>query len=44
MQVIIRKAAIGDAKTVAGLAIKMWKSNTIEELTEKFSDSNFPHQ
>lgn len=38
MQVIIRKATIGDAKTVAGLAIKMWKSNTIEELTEEFSD------
>jgi len=38
MQVIIRKATIGDAKKVAGLAIKMWKSNTIEELTEEFSD------
>ncbi len=38
MQAIIRKATIGDAKTVAGLAIKMWKSNTIEELTEEFRD------
>ncbi len=38
MQAIIRKATSGDAKTVAGLAIKMWKSHTIEELTEEFSD------
>ncbi len=29
---------IEDAKTVAGLAIKMWKSHTMEELTEEFSD------
>ncbi len=38
MQAIIRKATSGDARTVAGLAIKMWKSHTIEELTEEFSD------
>lgn len=31
MQAIIRKATSGDAKTVAGLAIKMWKSHTIED-------------
>ncbi len=38
MQAIIKKATIEDAKTVAGLAIKMWKSHTMEELTEEFSD------
>ncbi len=38
MQAIMRKAMSGDAKTVAGLAIKMWKSHTVEELTEEFSD------
>ena len=29
MQAIIKKATIGDAKTIAGLAIQMWKSNTV---------------
>ena len=38
MQAIIKKATIGDAKTIAGLAIQMWKSNTVGELTEEFSD------
>lgn len=38
MQAIIRRAKVEDAKTVAGLAIKMWKSNTIEELTAEFRD------
>lgn len=38
MQVIITRATIDNAKTVAELAIKMWKSHTIEELTEEFSD------
>lgn len=38
MKVIIKKAAIEDAKTVASLAIEMWKSHTIEELTEEFCD------
>lgn len=38
MKVIIKKAAIEDAKTVASLAIEMWKSHTIEELTEEFYD------
>lgn len=39
MKVIIKKAAAEDAKTAAGLAIQMWKSNTIEGLTEEFYDS-----
>lgn len=39
MKVIIKKAAAEDAKAVAGLAIKMWESNTIEGLTEEFYDS-----
>ena len=38
MKAIIRKAAIEDAKTVAGLAAKMWKTHTIEELTEEIND------
>lgn len=36
MKVIIRKAVVEDAKDVANLAIQMWQSNTIEELTEEF--------
>lgn len=36
MKVIIRKAVVEDAKTVAGLAIQMWESNTMEGLTEEF--------
>lgn len=36
MKVIIRKAVLEDAKTVAGLAIQMWESNTMEGLTEEF--------
>lgn len=39
MKVIIKKAATEDAKTVAGLAIQMWESNTIDGLTEEFYDS-----
>lgn len=38
MKVIIEKAAAGDAKTAARLAIQMWESNTIEGLTEEFYD------
>jgi len=36
MQVIIKKAAVEDAKTVAGLAVKLWESHTIEQLAEEF--------
>ena len=39
MKVIIKKAVAEDAKAVAGLAIQMWESNTIEGLTEEFYDS-----
>ncbi len=38
MQAMIKRATIEDAKTVAGLAIKMWKSHTVEELTEEFRE------
>lgn len=38
MKVIIKKAAVEDAEAVAGLAIQMWKSHTIEELTDEFRD------
>lgn len=38
MQAIIKKATIEDAKTIAGLAIQMWKSNSIGKLTEEFCD------
>ena len=38
MKVIIKKADVEDAKAVASLAIQMWKSHTIEELTEEFCD------
>ncbi len=38
MQAIMKKAAIDDAEAVAGLAIKMWKSNTMEGLSEEFRD------
>lgn len=33
---VIRKAISEDAATVAGLAIQMWESNTMEELTQEF--------
>lgn len=35
---IINKANVDDAKAIAELAIQMWKSNTIEGLTEEFND------
>lgn len=35
---IIRKATVEDAKMVASLAIQMWESHTIEELTQEFCD------
>lgn len=38
MKVIIKRAVVEDAKAAAGLAIQMWESNTIEELTEEFCD------
>lgn len=38
MKITIRKATVMDAQRVAGLAIQMWKSHTIEELTEEFCD------
>lgn len=34
----IRKATVEDAQKVAGLAIQMWKSHTIEELAQEFCD------
>ena len=33
---VIRKAISEDAAIVAGLAIQMWESNTVEELTQEF--------
>lgn len=33
---VIRKAISEDAAIVAGLAIQMWESNTMEELTQEF--------
>lgn len=38
MKTTIRKATAEDAKEVAGLAIQMWKSHTIEELEREFYD------
>lgn len=38
MELMIRKATVEDAHEVASLAIQMWKSHTIEELTEEFYD------
>ena len=38
MKISIRKAAVEDAQKVASLATKMWKSHTMEELTEEFCD------
>lgn len=35
---MIKKAIAEDAGTVAGLAIQMWKSHTVEELKAEFSD------
>lgn len=34
----IRAAALEDAQKVAGLAIRMWESSTMEELTREFYD------
>ena len=34
----IRVATLEDAQKVAGLAIQMWKSHTLEELTQEFYD------
>ncbi len=34
----IRVATLKDAQKVAGLAIQMWKSHTLEELTQEFYD------
>ncbi|MBD5543834.1 MAG: hypothetical protein HDR01_06240 [Lachnospiraceae bacterium] len=33
---VIRKAISEDAAIVAGLAIQMWESHTVEELTQEF--------
>lgn len=38
MKTTIRKATVEDAEKVASLAIHMWKSHTIEELAQEFSD------
>ena len=35
----IRVATLEDAQRVADLAIQMWESHTIEELTQEFYDS-----
>lgn len=37
MSEMIKKAIAEDAGMVAGLAIQMWKSHTIEELKEEFA-------
>lgn len=34
MEMVIRKAISEDAVRVAGLAMQMWESHTMEELTE----------
>ncbi len=34
----IKRATVEDAGAVAGLAIQMWKENTLEGLTEDFDD------
>lgn len=39
MKVNIKRATVEDARAVAGLAIQMWKENTLEGLTEDFCDS-----
>lgn len=36
MKVIIERAAVKDAGTAAGLAVQMWESASMEELTEEF--------
>lgn len=36
MKMKIYKAAVEDARTVAELAVQMWKSSTIQELTDEF--------
>lgn len=38
MKTTIRKAAKEEAEIVASLAIQMWKSHTLEELTQEFCD------
>ncbi len=35
---MIKTATITDCKTLATLAVKMWNSHTIEELTQTFAD------
>lgn len=35
---MIRKATVEDAEKVASLAIQMWESNTVEELSQEFRD------
>lgn len=34
----IKKATLTDAQELAGLAVRMWKSNTIAELAKEFND------
>lgn len=36
MEMVIRKAISQEAAIVAGLAIQMWESHTMEELTQEF--------
>lgn len=36
MKTTIRKAIVEDAEKVAGLAVQMWDSSTVEELAEEF--------
>lgn len=38
MKATIRKARVEDAGKIASLAIQMWESHTIEELTQEFCD------
>lgn len=38
MEMTIRKATVEDAQKVVSLAIKMWKSNTMKDLTEEYCD------
>lgn len=38
MKVTMKKAVVEDAKIVAGLAIQMWKSHTMDELAEEFCE------
>ena len=38
MKATIRKARVEDAGKIASLAIQLWESHTIEELTQEFCD------